>query len=789
MPNEWWKNPELAFIYGNQNSPLETEYNTPNNTIGQKYGFTGNGIDGISQPNKIVPGKGRGDYDVHETEFIFDANSTQAIGPELLKETMNAAKSGNLDLNKIREAVGQPPKQGYKCGGIVKPSYQQGGIVPASPVSKNSYQQISEINKPVSAIGSQIKSKPTAKPIAKPITNNVINKNVIRNQPDIRAPKPVTPENPEDPENVTIPNIDLKPIPDVEIEKIPEIKPDVDPNDPTQFLIDIMGGDSDYIDLIKQRASQDVGGAGAAATAALKQEATQRGMSPEQIASMDISRQRDVEQNVSGVVGDIAETEARMGVEAAKDVFAQQFAKDQFDYQQNMDQFNQQLIQGDYTNAAKTFNKIHGTDIDFSKAIEKENLSNFNNAFNNLNQSIASGMSFDDWLNIAQADGTFDKLNMTESDIKSMYENMRLQQNPIFNASQKYQDLVNQGLLSQDQMDDIMSIMSWSLSHPEGLTVSDSFQVLDENGKEIGNFKTKEEADSFVSENPGSTVNLLNNGWIETGNITGTGTVSEVANEINSAQNYLDQLGVDSQSSERIQQYLDEHGGKIDGITAKDWNAWDSKTGDPARIRDYFNGNGLEDLTSADKKMLSQVADAQERVDAGKGTEKDKELLAKIGNISVAGWDMSTNANSDYFKHHYKAKGVGKLHSETKVNNDVYGISGSTSDRNGNTTVSFNEKMKNWAQQNAGRMIEIDGKYYRISDDPIKSGFDIGKISGKSGNDAYSFGWKVDALKVIDPETGKEKYVTYGVYGSHWDQSRDKGKNVIDEQGIKVWDV
>jgi hypothetical protein len=55
--------------------------------------------------------------DKHEGEWVLSADEVQAIGPDVLQGMSDAVRSGQrVDVNKIREAVGQPPRRGYESG-------------------------------------------------------------------------------------------------------------------------------------------------------------------------------------------------------------------------------------------------------------------------------------------------------------------------------------------------------------------------------------------------------------------------------------------------------------------------------------------------------------------------------------------------------------------------------------------------------------------------------------------------------------------------------------------------
>jgi hypothetical protein len=108
---EWWNLPAFAPFFQGQKKQ-------GNGRSGQ-YGYTGTGADTAIQPSRRVPGVGNGTYDGHEGEFVFDANATQAIGPDVLESIRQGAKTGQVDPNSLRQAIGQPRKPGMRTGGFI----------------------------------------------------------------------------------------------------------------------------------------------------------------------------------------------------------------------------------------------------------------------------------------------------------------------------------------------------------------------------------------------------------------------------------------------------------------------------------------------------------------------------------------------------------------------------------------------------------------------------------------------------------------------------------------------
>jgi hypothetical protein len=437
--------------------------------------------------------------------------------------------------------------------------------------------------------------------------------------------------------------------------------------------------------------------------------------------------------------------------------------KEQWDYQKKVDALNQLLAQGGAENlqrAADLFNGIFGTDIDFSNALTEENQEKFNGAWNNMIGAISSGMSFEDWLKTAKADGTFDNLNMTEEDVAEMYGNMQLQNNPIYQAMQQLKQILANGDIDQEGYDRIMDALQYGLTHPEGFTFSTGYGIYDENGNEVKMFETEEKANQYLADNPdqGYTMKEDPEGIVKyTGGDSGTGPGGTTGDTttIEGATDYLDSIGIYETDSERIQQFLDAHGGKIPkDMTAKQWNDWDLKTGSPSRIRNFLAGEG--ELTKADDELLAKIKDAQAKVRKGTATEEEKELANSIEKQFAEDWEHSwtdtlTGSTTDFYE-----SNVGRLHSKQTFNNMIH-------QEQGKDYLSFTQGFLDWANANKGSVVEIDGQYYEIRGIKRKHPTNTEQIV--SGNDTYEQQYFADGLVVYDPQTGEETILTFNASG------------------------
>lgn len=97
---------------------LQTPYaNMP--TMGT---VTGSGVDGNVQPGKMV------DVQVHEGEGIIPNNAMQGLTGEEFQGLVETLSSGNIDKNKLREAINMPTVQELQTGGVATGTSRSRGV-------------------------------------------------------------------------------------------------------------------------------------------------------------------------------------------------------------------------------------------------------------------------------------------------------------------------------------------------------------------------------------------------------------------------------------------------------------------------------------------------------------------------------------------------------------------------------------------------------------------------------------------------------------------------------------
>ena len=177
----------------------------------------------------------------------------------------------------------------------------------------------------------------------------------------------------------------------------------------------------------------------------------------------------------------------------------------QIQYQQQADALNALVEAGGEGNLALAedlFTKMFGTSIDFSNALAQDNSVLFNNGFNAMSGLASSGMGWDEALSVMQADGTMEALGMTSQDIASVYNNIQLQSNPVYQGQQFADQNVSSGLWTQDEADDYMAFITHSMTSPDGFSISDQHVVFDQSGNAVEAFDTDQQAQDYITSHP-----------------------------------------------------------------------------------------------------------------------------------------------------------------------------------------------------------------------------------------------------------------------------------------------
>lgn len=191
-----------------------------------------------------------------------------------------------------------------------------------------------------------------------------------------------------------------------------------------------------------------------------------------------------------------------------------ELGKEKWDYGKKLDFINSLIQQGgadNFNKASDMLQDIFGQSVDFTNALNSENQSNFFSGMDIMSSSIASGLDWESTLKALEQGGLLDKMGMTESGLKSMFERMKLQSDPLYQTMQMADTWLEEGWIDQEEYDKYIALMQHMLTNPEGFDISDGYTVYDENGKEQGFFKTQDEANEFMKDHPDWTTEFTKN--------------------------------------------------------------------------------------------------------------------------------------------------------------------------------------------------------------------------------------------------------------------------------------
>ncbi len=511
-------------------APISTQF-------GKNVGvnFTGYGEDGVLQPQnpaKMVETQ-NGTSMLHEGELeikLPDGRTTIIPANQVPQDLMMKIQSTQLRGE---------PMQGYACGGKYMRKYAEGGTFERpteSQISPQSSNPVPNINMPRPNIN--IPNKPlnfgipnnkipnpiigqdkinSITPINKKINTNPIVGPDIKNPdfginqqliaPDIKIPD-LGIQNPIQTSQITAPDIKL---PDFGVTnqttqtQTPVTTP---PNQYQKYLSQLSQYAQGVNPLQKQiqaETQEQYKAEEQAQKEALNQQLAQTGVTGREAVSEQAMASRQMGANQAQVESELRKQRADQAFTAAQQLPGLEMAGEKWDFDKKMTGFQNLLAQGGADNlaqASKLFGETFGQSIDFSNALKAENVKSFNTAFNNMNQLIASGSSWEDAMKVMMADGSFKDLNMTEGDAQKFYNNMKLQQDPVYKAISMADSWVKNGLISQDQADDFKAFLSWSISNPQGVTISDGWSIKDSSGNEVKFFSNQADLDKWKTENP-----------------------------------------------------------------------------------------------------------------------------------------------------------------------------------------------------------------------------------------------------------------------------------------------
>ncbi|MCP4651151.1 MAG: hypothetical protein GY853_13880 [PVC group bacterium] len=333
-------------------------------------------------------------------------------------------------------------------------------------------------------------------------------------------------------------------------------------------------------------------------------------------------------------------------------------AKKNYDFDKKLSAINTLMAQGGKENikeASKLFKDMFGQDIDFSNAINEGNVQNFNDGMAQMSSYLASGMDWKTAKKAMEQDGTFEKLGMLKSDIKKMYQGMELQSNPIYQADKMYQDLVDNGFMTEKEKEGAMDVIMFMTNNPEGLDVGDKYVVKDENGKVQGVFETEDEANALTKKNKKWGTEFME-GYIQLAD-PGTGTTGDTGTtgggQVDENQQYAafegelpdpDLIGVVTQAAwvaagkpKTWKEFQSANIlGNIDSLLDKDGNVITKESID--KVFDAIQMQNTQAINNfkMDSKFESTIEDIEvnnERIEGDEAKKIRKKLQKNVGKI------------------------------------------------------------------------------------------------------------------------------------------------------------
>ncbi|HUT63191.1 MAG TPA: hypothetical protein VMZ04_04455, partial [Anaerolineae bacterium] len=303
-------------------------------------------------------------------------------------------------------------------------------------------------------------------------------------------------------------------------------------------------GEDPFAKKIREEERMRLAGEEVAAKGALEQRMSQLGLTGREALTEQAMLQREYGAQEVELMGALRKGEADRAFAAAQQIPGEVLAgmkhelgkeqwqkvfdaeKESKDYNRKMDLAAALIAQGgeeNFAQASEIFQNMFGTSVDFSNALTQENYGKFNQGMERMSQLLASGSSWEDAFAAMEADGSFALMNMTEADAQKMYDNMKLNSDPLYKSMTMVDDWVKNGLIDQDKADELKAFIEWSFTNTEGTKIEDGYSVFDENGNEVGFFKTEAEKDKWIADNPGKYTDKFVKNHVTATNITPEG--------------------------------------------------------------------------------------------------------------------------------------------------------------------------------------------------------------------------------------------------------------------------
>lgn len=487
--------------------------------------FSGAGADGIVQPNKpaFIDRSSGTPAIVHEGEMITNHPSggkqvtsnrdlMRGVTPLTTERQQRIVANVERNQNSFRGGgIIDSYRHGgvmhsYRGGGMI-PSYQQGGEISretnplAPPQQDQSFGALPTANAPVGVVPTAEQTQVTAgvqagfgQPQQAP--QQAPQAQAIPSPVGLEPPKPQS-ELPFGKRDATPENLELAKSGDKQFKTVDDFKKDQ--NKTLQKLIDLSDGNSELYDRLRETYLGQTGAIQAAKQSASQQRSLQEGLSPEMARLVDQQQQREFSAERGNLMNQLAEQEAAAAINATSQAHqATVMATQQkvLDTKNKIEELKKQGGTENLNKAEELLMELYGTQIDLDRFKTQQTLGD-------IAKFVSMGLGVEDTIGFAIKSGMMDKFALTETQLRDMITPMVMAGNPLVAATTMAQDWVAQGIMTQQQASDYIAMTQWAMTHPDGLEMFNSFVVTDANGNEVGNFKSEDEADAFITNNGG----------------------------------------------------------------------------------------------------------------------------------------------------------------------------------------------------------------------------------------------------------------------------------------------
>lgn len=270
-------------------------------------------------------------------------------------------------------------------------------------------------------------------------------------------------------------------------------------------------GFNPYLEILQKQGQTAMSAASSAEAGAMQQQFTQQNLDPttRNALSMNLARQQGMAQGQ--FEGEIAKEKAASQQAAQQQSVQLGMQAEQFELGKMNLEYDRLLSEGGFANIQKAeelFNQMSGgEDIDLSGTVRSQ-------AYSTLGAyAQIPGTNIDEVIKTARQNGDLERLGITEQEARNMIEPIMRSQNPLAVAEAQYGQMLKAGDIDQAQYDDMMAIQKFQATNPGNMMVRDSYIVKDENGDEVGNFLSQDEANSFIAKN-GGTATFTKDGYV-----------------------------------------------------------------------------------------------------------------------------------------------------------------------------------------------------------------------------------------------------------------------------------